>query len=135
MIFLVYFVEAVLVFSVMALCYRVYGAYQATYGHHVNRMVVVDPLPQTISQPHDAAFVGLNGKTIVEDYIGEFFGALSIEEMASHNPLHSIQRQHARETQDCAEQTVQAAHTTKERSISEKVIDAMMAEADLLCVS
>ncbi len=134
MIFLVYFVEAVLVFSVMALCYRVYGAYQATYGHHVNRKIIVDPLPQTISQP-DAALVGLNGKTIVEDYIGEFFDARSIEEAASYNPLLSNQRQQALATQNCTEPAAQAAPATKERSISEKVIDAMRAEADLLCVS
>ena len=126
MIFIIHLLETALLLLVILLWYRVLKTY-----HAESKAAIVEELYNTSNQLHhdtDKPLTIANGKSLVEAYIGDFFpsepdDSLSILKTASQQNVVSNEQAANLKAADC------------DRSISSKVIDAMMAEADMVCAS
>ncbi|WP_250658684.1 hypothetical protein [Alkalimarinus coralli] len=126
MIYLIHLLEITLFLLVILLWCRVLKTYNAE-----TKAVTIEELSSDSKQLlHDTAnpVKVADGKSLVEAYIGDFFpsepdDSLSILRTASQQGTGSTEHSANAKAVDC------------DRSISSKVIDAMMAEADMVCAS
>jgi len=130
MILLIYSLEIILFLLVVSLGYRVFKAYNSEYINSPNEG---NELTSQVAISSDLSGDKTDGKSIVEAYIGDFFMAESNE---FNNPLSAFKQS---DQVDIKASSVEQHNKSKienaDRSISSKVIDAMMAEADLACAS
>lgn len=130
MIFLIHSLEIILLLLVISLGYRVVKGYLSEYKVSSNEGCEITSQVTTIQDTCDDK---MDGKSIVEAYIDDFF----LPELNDFNHPLSVLKQ-ADQVVSKTSSKDQAATLKVEntdRSISSKVIDAMMAEADLACAS
>jgi len=121
MIILIHSLEILLVLLIVALVISVIRAYRAELPS-VGGEQAVSPVAADLVQV-----------SIVENYIEDFFNMKS----ESLNPLLALRAEQEMQTSANLEntRTVQANPAENSQSISSKVIEAMMSEAELLCAS
>lgn len=118
--------EITLLLLVVTLGYRVVKAYRSEIGFLLDNC---EPKPQA-TPAVSVAKDKMDGKTIVEAYIDDFFMA------EADDPLMALKyADQAEVNTSSTEVMTQSKVENSDRSISSKVIDAMMAEADLACAS
>jgi len=123
MIFLIHSLEVLLVLLIVVLVLSVIRAYRA----------------ELLSIPYEQAVYNaaadLKPVSIVENYIEDFFGM----ESESLNPLLALRAEqelhNSTNSSDAKFEKHRNLHEDNSQSISSKVIEAMMTEADLLCAS
>lgn len=137
MFLLIHLLEITLFLLVATLGYRVFKAYQSEY----KRLPVsnCELSPQTSNTKECGEYRGscsedkIVGKSIVEAYIDDCF---MTEHDAFDNPLSALEQAEQRYSKTSSIDSVTKSKTgNADRSISSKVMDAMMAEADLACAS
>jgi len=123
MIFLIHSLEVLLVLLIVVLVLSVIRAYRAELSS--------TSFEQTIYNVVD----DLKPVSIVENYIEDFFG----RESESLNPLLALRAEqelhNPANASDAKFEKHRNLHEDNSPSISSKVIEAMMTEADLLCAS
>lgn len=129
MFILIHSLEILLVVSIASLGYRVFKAYQAEYQN----LAVSESDVMAVAVVADPSDTKLDGNAIVEAYIDDFFVASSDE---MHNPLHAFKVAEQSDRNPIMTADAEQLNTENtDRSISNKVMRAMMAEADLACAS
>lgn len=126
MIYLIHLLETALLLLVILLSYRVLKIYNAE-----SKAVTIEELGGDSKQLlHDTGNLVkvADGKSLVEAYIGDFFPSEPDESL-------SILKTVSQHNMASAEQAANHKTAACDRSISSKVIDAMMAEADMACAS
>ena len=130
MILLIHSLEIILLLLVVSLGYRVFKGYHLEYSVSSNENCDVAPQGAVAVEFCEEK---MDGKSIVEAYIDDFFLA---EAGVFDHPLSAFKQsdQVAIKASTMKHEAKQKV-TNTDRSISSKVIDAMMAEADLACAS
>lgn len=130
MILLIHSLEIILLLLVASLGYRVVKGYQSEYISSPGEDSELEPKVTIISNCSGEI---MDGKSIVEAYIDDFFTA---EPAGFDHPLSVFKQTEQIEIKKPSiEQVTKPNVENTDRSISSKVIDAMMAEADLACAS
>lgn len=130
MIFLIHSLEIALILLVILFGYRVIKQYHGENIASPNIQHNIDS--RTISTVDDSKESEV-GRSIVEAYINDFF---PVEPDLVTSSLSRLQTAHKESTNTTSNDlAVTPKAETNDRSISNKVIEAMMAEADLACAS
>lgn len=130
MILLIHSLEIILLLLVASLGYRVVKGYRAEHISSLSEDCELEPKIAIISNRSEDI---MDGKSIVEAYIDDFFTAESGD---FDHPLSLLKQAEQLEIKTPSmEQVTKSKVENSDRSISSKVIDAMMAEADLACAS
>ncbi len=132
MVLLIHSLEIILLLLVASLGYRVVKEYHSEYNVSTGQECDITQQVDIISNVKEDK---IDGKSIVESYIDDFF---IVESDDFTHPLSVFKQpdQLATEVQDSSmDKTAKPKIENTDRSISSKVIDAMMTEADLACAS